>query len=1028
MDGQSSTDRVTRTLIAAVILGGICFSYMSLSSRYLDVDHHQRKRTTRTAPPKDTPIADESILEYFPKTSWVRHAKKSFRDKGQYLFLDEVKETVLLKRGQNDAAGVAVDLKPIAWVWKSEDPGERPIIATADSARLNLSKKFSFENSSDGSAAGRIVSGWLTGNVTIAGPKGLQITGKEFFIDETSMKLKSRHPVDFLFDGHSGRAYGGIEIDLERKSEHDKGLTSISGMRFVRLNGKVNCSLKFDGDRRNQPTTRLEIDSPSGFVFDFKNNIGVFRGKLGGGNYKKTDVLVKRMTDGEPDEMWCPLLTVEFHPKINPETGQLRDNGLRLGRVTATGSSNRIVRYKSPEHGVAAGMMQLDYEDGARQLDMYGKIRRRSASAQKNHSPNTNQLVRIIQGGKILRVPHVRVLHGKGMGVERIECHGVGSITPHEKVAQSKTNADQSETVAAAARWNRQLTVQRAVDGATHVISLDGGATVKLPEQQMAMTARQIELTILTPTPPEDTRKSPAGDEFSLNMTDAKPEKLIARGDVNIRSPQVSGELKEQLTVYFHESDAIAKNNISVISRPKELSPSTQDDLALRNVLDDEDQGHSTFFAKEMTAHVVLPEDKNSEQKWSLVRLAGDVVVEHQGATPDERYTASGNTFKAKNGLGNKADIQLFGSPAIISSTMGNTRGLRIDLHQAQGEAEINGSGRLRLIIDQSFDGRPLPSPIPVDIYWDDRMKVRGKEAHFVGEIRIVADGVRYAPNDMQNHNTEILTPELKVFFLKALNLTGANTPAAHGNSSGSPELERIQCVGRTRIHQESFTDGEMDGLLDAEMVDLAIRPDTGDFSAIGEGWIESTSTNTSRKNLQPEIGMRVQANAPTEIGKSPFTRVKIKFIERMEGNLHRREAHLRHRVNIAFAPVRNLDDKLDLELIPAEKMPPDSRTLQAEAVDIVAIPGKDGESFSITAVGNATLESLEISGDADRITYDRSKSQIVLTGEDGRLVNGRHRPRGSNQFSVLNGPWYQYNLETGQLRSQNTFVNIEER
>ncbi len=274
----------------------------------------------------------------------------------------------------------------------------------------------------------------------------------------------------------------------------------------------------------------------------------------------------------------------------------------------------------------------------------------------------------------------------------------------------------------------------------------------------------------------------------------------------------------------------------------------------------------------------------------------------------------------------------------------------------------------------------------------------------------------------------EILTPELKVFFLKALNLTGANAYPAQSNSSGSPELERIQCVGRTRIHQESFTDGQMDGLLDAEMVDLAIWPNTGDFSGIGDGWIESTSTNTSRQNLQPEIGIRVEANVATEIDKSPFTRVKVKFIERMRGNLHRREVHLRHRVNIAFAPVRNLDEKLDLELIPAEKMPPDSRTLQAEAVDIISIPGKNGESFSITAAGNATLESLEISGDADRITYDRSKSQIVLTGEDGRLVNGRHQPGGSNQVNVLNGPWYQYNLETGQLTSQNTFLNIEKR
>ena len=119
-----------------------------------------------------------------------------------------------------------------------------------------------------------------------------------------------------------------------------------------------------------------------------------------------------------------------------------------------------------------------------------------------------------------------------------------------------------------------------------------------------------------------------------------------------------------------------------------------------------------------------------------------------------------------------------------------------------------------------------------------------------------------------------------------------------------------------------------------------------------------------------------------------------------------------------------DLDDKIDLESIPAEEMPEDSRILQAEEVYLVAIPGTDGDEFSMTALGNARLESRDLSGDADKITYDHSKSQIVLTGEAGRMVNGRHRPSGKGPLQIMKGPWFEYNLETRQLRSKNFLLD----
>ena len=131
--------------------------------------------------------------------------------------------------------------------------------------------------------------------------------------------------------------------------------------------------------------------------------------------------------------------------------------------------------------------------------------------------------------------------------------------------------------------------------------------------------------------------------------------------------------------------------------------------------------------------------------------------------------------------------------------------------------------------------------------------------------------------------------------------------------------------------------------------------------------------------------------------------------------------------MTIAFVPVQELDEKIDLESLPAETMPEDSRLLQAEEVYIESVPGADGDEFSVTAVGDAQLESRDLSGDADRISYDRSKSQITLTAENGRLVNLRQRLGGTGQFRIVSGPRYQYNLETQGLSGRNFKLDVSD-
>ena len=1026
MDKTSSSTRVTRCVVAAAVLSGICFVYVNLSSLMLDVDHSDTRTHLRRSPPEPMgSVADESVFKWFPQDAWVRSATGNARYGRQYLFYNTMTTLENPVADDSEDPRVWIELKPIAIFFKNEDPGAKPVFATADSAVLTLSERFSLQDST----IGHIERMSLENDVVIQGPSGMYITGHQFHAYDESVKLTSRQPIQFEFDGHQGQASHGVEIQLKKKSHDDKGLTSVTGMQLVRLYGAVDCELNFDGGRHRTPT-HLKILAPSGFDFDPRQNIGIFRGKLGGEDNPTNDVLVERQTDGEPDQLRCTELRVVFHRKIEPETGKAKASRLRLDTVTATGSARREIDYWSPDHGVRARMTRLNYRVGANRIDMFGTpADRQSLTADRTRSSTKDktQFVRIVQEGRQLFVPHLRILHGDGNGIERIECRGRGFVTQAESPAHESLENSGPWKVDGAIQWKQQLNVQRGVDGITRTVSIQGAGLMSLPERQMKLKAQEnISVTLQSPHASTEPGTTGALPEFSLSMTETQPKQLIARGDVVIHSPSVSGRLKDQLTVHFHERDSSSDNDVSVISQTQELSSAAANNEGQDRAQTPAIQGHSEFYGSEMTADVILPGDSGTQQAWSSVWLKGDVQVNHRGAEADDRYTAEGNTFIAKNGLGEVADISLFGNPAILKSSTGHVTGARIDLHQADGVAEINGGGELKMIIDQDFDGKQLPSPVPMTVYWTDRMKVEGKKAHFVGGIRIVMDGVRYAVGNEQIHDTEILTPELEVFFVDPVSLSGRQSSgeivAAVGNASRSPEIDQIQCVGQTTIHRKSFTDGEMDGLLDAEVVNLTIDPGTGDFSAIGPGWMESTSTTSDSNPIRPTNQIRVRANTRTEIRASPFARIRVTFIGQLQGNLTSREAELRNFVKIAYAAVQDLDEQIDLETIPAEQMPEDSRILQAEEIHIMAVPGQDEDGFSITALGDAWLESRDLSGDADRITYDHSKSLIVLTGEEGRLVNGRYRDVGTGRYQNMNGPSFTYNVKTHGLNIQTIY------
>ena len=272
----------------------------------------------------------------------------------------------------------------------------------------------------------------------IRGPKNLWVDGREFYIDEKSLTLRSARPISFRWEGHSGHASGGIEIQLAGDT-HNPGLVDISDIRSVQLRGRVTCDLHFPARRVGDEAVNLEVTAANGFEFDLHSGLGTFFGYPNRRYDRENQVLVKRRTAGESDLLQCAQLNVEFHPEISPETGLPVKSRRRLARVMAQGSADRPVVYVSPEHQIGATMSRLEYFVAERRLEMSMagatsdgrplpvKVWQTDPtnSADSMTSTHAGRMLELYPSAQVSRdsakAPRatIRILHGEGSAVER---------------------------------------------------------------------------------------------------------------------------------------------------------------------------------------------------------------------------------------------------------------------------------------------------------------------------------------------------------------------------------------------------------------------------------------------------------------------------------------------------------------------------------------------------------------------------------------------------------------------------------
>lgn len=978
--------RIQRTLLTTVAIFVAYYAY-SEGTRQLLTPTTQSVRRIRQ-PEQNTAgseVFQEQAEKWFPHASWVQHADGRFRD-DQWMLYFQDHELI------NDNRSIRVS--PLA-VLRSSDNDSSGVTMTAEAAQLDASTPFSLGRGQ----FGRITSGVLSGRVRIDASDGMRIEGRTFRISEDATRIWTNEPVQFWWDDPAGEsqgtgvADGGAEIEFGSDAEGN-GIADSSDHK-IRLLGRVHCDLSLqDGDPSEEPI-ELTIKAANGFeYFDHK---ATFFGFVDRELRPELQIDVQgNLPDIEGvHRLLCSRLTLQMLPGVVSDGSGHRRSALEIDSITASG---RIVLYRLATQQLTAEMTQLRYRLQDRVLELQGRARTDVHEALP---------VDVRVADRRLVVPFISVTLDEESQPRWIECIGEGSL--QQQSAAAETGGVQGSSLQA--NWQEAFTLERA-DGQDK-LTLSGGASVNVPEQQLLLSARELRLTL-----DQGESAAPSADSVSRLPGGGQLRELQADENVQIDSPQLRGTAERSLSLTFADAASESADDSGRAGPAGDIT----------SAVGGSGNGAAEFSCRTITAR--LRRDASGRQQLDDLWLRGSVSASHLSAERSGGFTARGNAMHVRTVADGGRRISLYGDPAAVIRDSDRIEGARIELRDPvpgnaqQRTAEVNGSGRIRFVLNSKSMNRAAP----LDIYWNEQMTYAGNVVQVHGNVRAVL-------NNEVDFDGEFSCVGMTVTLASDVTREPprAGVRVVADEVAAGVQIERIQCSGRVVIDADVMTDGEITGHHHAEFSDLEFNQLTGDFQALGPGRIESVQPDESENSIASRRPLARANTAVQELDRSCIF-MRATFEGSIEGNQHSQFVRLKYHVRGEFGPVRSLNDQLQLEHLTMGELPDNAGTLGCENLTVSRLPQPDGSGSFLTLVAESNtsngaggtrspcrLESRLFSGVADKITIDHSKKQYILRAEEGRKARVSYLPDGG-QLQTLVGRRFVYYSRRNELSAEQIF------
>ncbi len=937
------TPRSVLTISAVAGLFGLYVVYALAMNAVIGVRVLETRRTVSLLPPKP-PVEATQMAETWlsAEAPWARDAQYRVRSHGAFIYYQSWEHLP----SESSEPDNSVRFAPFAVLWSK--PSERPYAIVSPSARVKFARGFSLTSPD----TGRVVGGMMIGDVSIHGPDGLVITGRDFFYSEEAMKIWSDYPVEFQLGEHRGSA-GSIQIDvlIDREAVSREEF-AIAGFRNLTLRNKVKLYLQPEDD--SQGTGEILVECERTLDYDTETRTATFEKDVvmtrptGGGTFDRlTAAKLKLVFDPAPNHVAAKVDSASASTEdANPFRGF--DTGLSFNRLQALGPGLVLT---SDLRRLRAEMEQLVYS----QVDRLTILR-------------DSRYVNVRMGETLVLAPEISIKQDSTGEVRGLQCDGAGELRAFDPQTGEPTLR---------AQWGRRLRVTPENDSAVYLIELERQAVVSQPEDGLGLTAEFLRLWVSQNG--DAATASPSGSPEGWSGSNLVPQRMLAIENVGFRSENLSGGTR-RLEIWFDESPAANESGRTVSSRN-----------AATNILNQEPASSSAGLSlRQPPIHAVArPEAPQAapprldadlirvqvlrgatgERAWvKQVVTSGNVVMQQDDPRGGDALRVEGDLLEVENpDLSNERQIvHVYGKPARILNGDMSLDGNQLHLDRGANKAWVSGPGVMRKLVDSNLDGLQLDRPEMLNVWWKEQMVFDGRKANFFQDVRA------------QLGASDLLCQEMEVSLSRQIDFGEGASPS--GTERQRVEIDALTCKYSVEIESRVFEESHVVEIRQGKFGELDYRRESGKTVLKGPGtlWYWKAG-NSNRSGLAPRN--EVAVNRPLRAREGGWEFLEVNFSGHVDGNLNSRMTSFQNGVEVIFGPVPKFLDRLAVDELPVEGGWIRSRTL-----DVVLHPKTEAapDWVELRATGNVELEGRG-SGDrsfyarADMLTYDESKKMYRL-------------------------------------------------
>jgi len=960
---------------------------------------------------------------------------------------------ILLLREYTNLGNGKLKIKPCTIIFMSDDEAkpreERVRAAIILQAPEGAILKFDREIDLRRGDIGRVESGLLLGKVTIRSDQKLPGPADDLAISTFDVALspeaiQTPHTVQFRWGPNHGSGRG-MQIDLlDEKTAKQKGVERKFGrVKQLTLSHDVQMNFQFKskaapGDIAAAAQSAPQEQAPAGtttpvtvtcrgpFRFDFHQYLATFE--------EQVDVL-RINSPGPSDRLACEVLELFLKPEAQPE-GQAADKDrvpkLEPERLIAKG--NPVV-LSAPSSAVYARGEKLTYEVPTRRISL-------ESNREVVFREQTNEI-------------HAQQLHyqpGPDGRIGQFLAVGQGWmnwVVPENNRDQRSPAPQPATPKRFEARWTKQLHA-RPHEG-QQVISIEG-QTVSQMTGMGKLAAEEVHVWLredMVPRAPGAPAGPGAAGLVAQNGNASKlrpklsPQRMMARGGVDIRSPQLTGRT-EKLEAWFVEAPprmpvqpgvahlvhptaahmqpaqpgAMQPNAVKAyVAYPGSLPAAPQpapgqavpgQAAPLPYPTTGVPSGVAVRAVQPGAIPVQAIQPQPQYQQQFRPDVPGQQLPQPQPQPPQQQFDVRGDLVRV--------EMRVIGEEMELSEVViaGSAR-----LHETQtpkpGERPMLVTGdRIHAVQQQpdaavvtvvgkpghvegrglALDGAAVNLDQAANKVWIDgpgQMTLlieRGLQGEALSQpVPLLVDwqGSMQFDGQQATFEREVVAKhqqeQLQTHTLEVL-FTERVSFVRQERPANRPEVAVIRCRNGVHMQRRTFDErGQLDSYEQMQTADLTIDQRSGGVFGSGPGWLKRVGYNQRSDSSPLASGRGALAGAAASAPKEKqLTYLRVDFNRSLTGNIRRRQMIFGDNVQTVYAPIPAWDATVDPNRV--DQLGPEGVVLSCRQLTVTQMQaGQDQKWFELVADGNTVVEGQTFTANSQRMTYTEDKGLLVLEG-----------------------------------------------